>query len=94
VALEEPEAKNRRLVVSLNALENPMPAPVITMSPEHHIHLPEELRQRYDWKPGQSLMVVCRETGVFICPPVPVEEAHGIAFGANTDFDPDAAQFF
>ncbi|OWQ91519.1 hypothetical protein CDN99_10270 [Roseateles aquatilis] len=62
-----------------------MPAPVITISPENHIDLPQEIHEHFRWEAGQELLVIRRETGVFLCPPTTREEMHGIARGANTD---------
>lgn len=62
-----------------------MPAPTTELSAHHRIEFPKELSDELKWKPGQKLMLIRSEDGVFICPEVTFAQMRGIAKGANTE---------
>ena len=56
-----------------------------TLSSEFQITIPKEVREAQNWKPGQELALITKESGVLLVP-VPDDEAmFGIAKGASID---------
>jgi bifunctional DNA-binding transcriptional regulator/antitoxin component of YhaV-PrlF toxin-antitoxin module len=87
---KEPEAKNRLLLdaLPLHAISNLgalMSGPIITISPDNHIDLPEEVRKDINWQPGQELMVIRRGLGIFLCPLMTAESVSGMFPGSTSE---------
>lgn len=62
--------------------EVPMPQ-VATVTKDHDVHLPAELRRAIGWKPGQKLAVLQKPHGVTLVPVPELEDLRGIAKGAD-----------
>lgn len=55
------------------------------ISPEYKIEIPEELRGKDGWKPGQEVAFLPHGDGVVLVPVPNREDLFGIARGANTE---------
>ena len=62
-----------------------MPGPIITISPDHHIDLPADVRESINRQPGQELMVIRRGLGIFLCPVLTAEDVLGMCPGGSSE---------
>ena len=58
---------------------------VTKISPDFKIEIPEEVRNRKGWAPGQELVFLPKGDGFVLVPVPDRKELFGIARGANTE---------
>jgi len=57
---------------------------VVTLSSKFQVVIPQDVREKLDWKPGQKIVVIEKDGVVHLIPQRPIREMRGFVKGVNT----------